>query len=198
MTSLRIGAAWALLVLSGCTVTLECVDRSDCSTDQVCVANACRASDCATSLDCDVHEYCEPDGYTCESGCSADSDCLAGESCSVGESECVVNECRTSVLDCGLGQVCDPGGGGCLDEPACETCTGTIVGECGTGQCETFVSGESEGSYCILPCLVPGAVDQCPRGLECVDLSGGGDLFCYADCPIFLAELAQAEAESQP
>lgn len=116
-------------------------------------------------------------------------DCPAGESCSTTDQVCFANECRTSLLDCELGQNCDAATGQCTDAPACEPCTGTVDGECGTGSCVEFVTESENLAYCILPCLIVGGDDQCPRGLECRDLSGSGDLYCYTECPQFRAEL---------
>lgn len=174
--------------LLACPADVVCVDRTECGAREVCEGGACRPVDCLTATDCPLRHFCDDATHTCESGCRSEQDCASGESCSATDEVCFADECRTSLLDCELGQNCDLATGQCVDAPACEPCTGSIEGECGSGTCVSFVSDQPNHNYCIFPCLVVGEADQCPRGLECRDLSGNGDLFCYAECPQFLAE----------
>lgn len=134
---------------------------------------------CSVASDCPVDHHCD-DG-TCLPGCAADSDCLGGETC---ESEtCQPGACRTGPLDCGLGEMCDQTSGECSDGGGCETCDGPDA-ECGAGECVNFGDDAAPAWYCLLDCETAGAPDACPRGFDCRDLSGAGDLYCYGECPV--------------
>jgi hypothetical protein len=175
------------LWLAGCGHRTEnvCVDRGDCGALEVCEQDTCRAVECVSTADCGAGGYCEDS--KCKPGCDSNDRCLAGESCSA-DHECVTYDCRTSALDCGLGEVCDHGTGECAPALGCNPCTDDT--QCGAGICSDWKPGPGVDRYCLVPCTVEGGGDQCGRGLECRDLSGVGDLYCYADCPAFQKELA--------
>lgn len=140
------------------------------------------------SDDCGIGQYCWDAVYTCEAGCGTDDDCLAGESCDATHT-CTPYGCRSTALDCAIGQLCDVATGICSDAPTCEVCTDTAGAECAPGACVDFTVEADGGTYCLTPCAVVDDPEQCPRGLECRDLSGAGDLYCYADCPALLVEI---------
>jgi len=167
-----------------------CVDLGDCDSLEVCDLGTCVSVGCILSADCGIDEYCDEVAYTCAAGCGTDDDCLAGEDCSDDTHVCTAYGCRSTALDCAVGQQCDLPTGECFDVSTCEACTGPNSTECGLGACVDFDEDpEVTDEYCLMPCLVAEDPEQCPRGLECRDLSGVGDLYCYADCPSLQEEL---------
>lgn len=179
--------AIASVVLGSCGGLKEgqCLDRGDCDALQVCVEELCVAVECIATPDCAIGQYCDTARNTCEVGCDAPDGCLAGEDCV--EHECIAYECRSTVLDCALGEMC--GEAGCEAAPGCHPCSPNDSLVCRGGQCVDFDLDAPGGDHCLLPCTAVDDPEACPRGLECRDLSGEGHLFCYADCPVYLAEL---------
>lgn len=183
--------AFAALFLIGCGPGNECLDRADCGDLQVCDRGRCKVVDCATSTDCGIGEYCDPVGNTCKTGCESDGDCVAGEACDLETRECRAYECRTTALDCGLGESCRSGECENTLGDACTPCDGYDYynSACGSGTCFNFGEAYSYGeTYCLMPCDRAYGVDECPRGFECQDIPGAG-LFCAAWCPAILVEL---------
>ena len=176
-------------MFAACGHTDECVDLGDCGNLEICDLGACLSVECVLTADCGIDAYCEQTGFTCETGCESDDDCVAGEDCVDATHACTAYGCRSTALDCAVGQECELATGTCYDSPSCETCSGADSPECGTGACVDFEPDDAGGDYCLTPCLVVDDPEQCPRGLECRDLSGAGDLYCYADCPALLEEL---------
>lgn len=167
----------------------RCVDRGDCGVLQICADRSCQTVDCVTSTDCGIGSTCNPDGYVCDIGCGADADCLAGERCDA-RGLCATYGCRDTVLDCAIGERCDLARGICAPASTCASCTGPESAECGAGACVDFVPDTVDGQYCLMPCTAVDQPEQCPRGLACQDLSGAGDLYCYAWCPAIREEMA--------
>jgi hypothetical protein len=181
----------SLLVLVGCPEPApECVDNGQCAIGEACIQETCQAVQCLDSSSCGLGEFCKKPEYACTSGCEADTDCLAGERCNKNRNECVEYDCRSTDLDCGLGEICNDDGQ-CETAPGkhCAPCEDYIFGTgCGTnGTCYPFDDAYTE-NYCIVGCNGP-SDDSCPRGYECVDLWGMGDYECFAWCPT-LAELS--------
>ncbi len=191
-----------------------CFDSADCATDeeqlQACIDARCEAVDCLSSADCEVGTICaaESGEYRCEAGCNSDSDCLAGSSCEDGA--CAPYGCRSTLLDCGFGEECNP------DTGACQPTTGPHCTECslvnntwddgGTPTtCDDVLLASSEcggtGSFCMnyyegRPVCYVGCNDQseCPGGYQCSIVirplpSGCSDDYiilgnaCIAPCP---------------
>ena len=137
---------------------LVCGNSSDCLEGELCVEQSCQIVDCATSLDCDLEEYCTSN-YECVSGCNEDEDCFAGDSCNVASKECESYGCQDTVLDCGIGEFCNPMTAECFQDTRghCQAyCSwddlvyGTTGYECvnfdmGTGSCTTDISGNQSG-----------------------------------------------------
>lgn len=178
-------ALWLVIALAACGTHKvgECFDRADCGDRQICdVDSTCKTVECVESADCGPGAYCSES--KCEPGCGTDDDCLAGEKCDE-QHQCATYECRSTDLDCSLGEKCT--GGACEPALGCNTCT--TDADCGGGICTDWDPGPGTDKYCLVPCTEAGGVDQCGRGLQCRDLSGAGDLFCYADCPAYQREL---------
>jgi hypothetical protein len=176
---------WVFVLGCGARSVGTCIDRGDCGDLQICDNDACKKVECIESADCGLGRYCED--YTCKDGCGSNDDCLAGETCSDAHA-CESYQCRTSALDCGLGEKCNPASGACEAAPGCNRCTDDA--QCGVGGiCSDWLPGPGVDRYCLVPCTVAGDPEQCGRGLECRDLSGVGDLFCYADCPTYRTEV---------
>ncbi|MDP2317042.1 MAG: hypothetical protein Q8P41_29385 [Pseudomonadota bacterium] len=180
-----------LMLLAACGEPAECVDRGDCGDSEICDLGTCLSVECTLSDDCGIDQYCDDLAYTCETGCETNDDCLAGQDCADDTHQCTTYGCRSTALDCAIGQQCDIPSGTCFDVPSCETCSGADSTECGTGACVDFDLDNEGGDHCLMPCLVADDPEQCPRGLECRDLSGTGDLYCYADCPSLQEELGE-------
>lgn len=139
---------------------------------------------CSIASDCPVDHYCG--AGTCLPGCAADTDCLSGESCEAGS--CQPGACRTTPLDCGLGEMCDETTGTCSDGGGCEPCAGAGA-ECGNGECANFGDDAAPDWYCLMDCATAYDAEACPRGFDCRDLSG--HLYCYAECPVLAPILAR-------
>ena len=183
-TALILLALGVLLV--GCgrrSAPVPCFDDGDCGGGgevEACVEGNCQAVDCLTSLDCAIGSWCDnersEDGsareLVCVDGCQGDPDCLAGTDCQEGV--CLERPCRSTQLDCGMGEVCDETTGAC--EPAgaayCAPCDSTLttVDDGGTAwdPCDDHFLGHPEcggiGSFCIG--------------------DGSGDTFCAPDCEL--------------
>jgi hypothetical protein len=178
-----------LIALGSCQWGDRCSDRGECGDLQICEEHACVDVECLTSKDCGIDSFCEAAAHTCQPGCGVDDDCPAGRSCDPATNQCTGYGCRSSALDCAIGQTCDVETGECSDEPGCEACDPEVADACGVGgACSLFDEDTNPASYCLMPCATVGDPEACPRGLECRDLSGQGDLYCYAYCPAYNAE----------
>ncbi len=175
---------------------LECLDAGDCSADEgsqvACVANRCEDVECLSSLDCPIGTSCDvEDDYDCVPSCEDSDDCLAGDYCNDGS--CTPYGCRSTILDCDFGQVCDPDAQQCVDpqEPHCLACDAgsnefdqngtpgvcddTFTGSNECGGSETLCANYEDGGHCAIGCVDNG---DCPAGYACspllFDLSGAG------------------------
>ena len=86
---------------------LSCENSAECPDGELCLERSCQAVGCVTSLDCDLEQYCS-DNFECESGCNNDEDCYAGDACDTTQGVCETYGCRDTVLDCEVGQYCNP------------------------------------------------------------------------------------------
>lgn len=152
--------------------------------------DGCYCAECLSDNDCDTAagESCNPNGecMNCSEQCDPSQ---GGNACSQAGFYCVSNCCVECVgnTDCPQGDVCVDGA--CGPPPDCSTdptvCTGGMVCNQSTGQCETPQTGQS--------CSVP---TDCPQGQfcqggQCQDLTGGGigggtcdpaTTMCNSDC----------------
>ena len=124
---------------------LTCSNSSDCPVDELCLEKTCQAVECASSLDCELEEHCDSD-YECKNGCENDEDCFAGDSCDKDAGECETYGCRTSELDCGIGEFCNEMTSECYadNRDHCKSnCTWdeVIYGENTVGECANFDAG---------------------------------------------------------
>ncbi|MDP6934614.1 MAG: hypothetical protein QGG40_16950 [Myxococcota bacterium] len=198
-----------ILLLTGCwdsgsSTSTGCIDEGDCSDGMACVNEECQTVDCLTSNQCGIGEFCNAK-YKCLEGCEEDGDCQAGANCESGT--CVEYSCRSTQLDCSIGEFCDESSGDCYedDAPHCEECDPYATSACGSsGDCWGFYGSTCSpggndcpsGSTCemyawgVYYCLSyncyvecnPNEDDPCPRGYQCGDVTGLGDYVCYADC----------------
>jgi len=165
----------------------RCSDAGDCNTDEeqleACIDGLCVDVGCLSSADCEIGTICDTESgdYRCEAGCLGNSDCLAGFTCDGGS--CTPYGCRSTLLDCGFGEVCNP------DTRACEPSDGLHCAECsltnnawddaGTQTtCDGVLLSSDEcgghGSFCMnwyegKPVCYVGCDDQsdCPGGYGC-------------------------------
>jgi hypothetical protein len=187
-----LGFASGLAVAIACTPVPsgpsgDCVDAGQCGDMQACIESRCTDVECLSSIDCGLEEYCntEANAYTCASGCISDSDCPAGKACDTDANPCETYECRSTDLDCSWGEFCNPSSGECerASGDHCSTCDPYDFfgnGGCSdSASCFTFDYYATTG-YCLEACQTE---DDCPRGYECGDVTGLGDLYCFAWCP---------------
>jgi len=189
-----------------------CVDNGQCSEGQACVQDTCVAVECTSSSSCDLGQYCNETSWTCVGGCGDDSDCAAGETCNTESKECEEYGCRTTQLDCEIGEFCETDEssqdfGECYEDTRdhCQTCDSGDRNACSNNSdCWIFEVGDTcrgdsdcpSGQSCDLMsdfsfrchvdrCLVEcntNQPDSCPRGFACQDITGLGDERCVADC----------------
>ena len=138
-----------------------CYETADCPAEEgelkACVSGQCEGVDCLSSSDCPMGSICSVDSFDfeCQEGCNSDADCLAGSTCQEGQ--CADYGCRSTVLDCDLGEFCN------------ET----------TGECET-----AEGAYCSACQMASndwndqGTLTTCDDILLGNDSCGGVGSFC--------------------
>jgi len=192
-----------------------CSDQSHCASDvgflRACVAGYCEPVGCLSTADCALGFACDlqSDERNCIAGCQANYDCPAGSNCNDGQ--CVEYGCRTTVLDCAFGEVCNSETKEC--EPAkgayCTACdiTENIWDDAGTATpCDDSVASHptcgDDGSFCWDPegasfatCYVHCATTgDCPGGYQCVFMNRLAEVgcesqfislgsVCVADCP---------------
>lgn len=161
----------------------ECIDHGGCPAGNACIEGACEPVQCLTSSDCNLHEFCDARSFACRAGCSDDGDCYAGETCDTATKECVEYACRSTDLDCEIGEFCVDGECEKDDAPHCQACDPYDSRSCPQGSdCWVFDS-QTLDAYCLVRCERDGGNDQCPRGFECTDVTGMGDFACSAWCP---------------
>lgn len=187
------------LLLIGCggwgSAGAPCQDDGDCSGQAICdeTLGTCRDVECIDSSQCPLGNHCDGT-HVCRTGCLEDGDCLAGESCDTASSECILQGCRTTELDCHYGEFCEVETGQCYADlrdhcaPA-ETTSEQLDCQYGGGipACwQTDASGACSGEYhCLQPCDPGLGADACPRGLDCVvPFAPPYDIpVCHGDCP---------------
>ena len=181
-----------MLALTSCQTEAHrggdvCFDSADCTTDEdqleACLNARCTPVECLSSADCEIGTVCDTDSgdYRCEAGCLSDGDCLAGFRCQEGN--CNLYGCRSTLLDCAFGEVCNENTG------SCEASGGQHCSECSLNQnqwddsgttttCDDVLLSSSEcggtGSFCMnwyegTPTCYVGCEDQseCPGGYQC-------------------------------
>ena len=203
-----------LLFLTACgggTKTVECVDNGQCSDGQACKEGVCVTAECIASTECGLGEYCSPAEFTCKTGCLDDTDCFAGEECNLENRSCVSYGCRSTELDCAVGEFCDldPNSnsfGECYKDQRnhCKSCD-IDRNNCPNGM-ECFISDLGDSCWtdsdcpadwtcdmmsdfnfychrdrCLTTCN-PNQESSCPSGFQCVDLTGLNEFHCLADC----------------
>lgn len=207
--------AWWLLgwlVACGGQQAAECTYDSQCGELAICQGEpgVCVSVDCLESADCATGSYCSS-AYRCDPGCGTDRDCDAGKLCNVNTHVCESTGCRSTELDCALGQYCDPSDGKCKqdDRGHCQdlcdaatevSCSGqracavmSTGASCGNDNhcedgwnCDTFAGGASvcHLDYCAIQCD-PDAEQTCPRGMSCfqgVRYDKPNLAYCVGDC----------------
>jgi hypothetical protein len=174
----------------------QCLYTSDCPEGNICTeTGVCAVAECADNSQCGIGSYCG-DSHVCTAGCSEDLDCDAGKTCNVETHECNAYGCRTTQLDCALGQFCDTDSGQCLDDERghCDVCDATAINpNCAQGQgtCVVWDIGD--------PCNNDNQCDTdwtCdPFDLfssschvdRCLGLLNGASLNCPTDSQVFEA-----------
>lgn len=153
-------------VCGNCAYDFQCWDSV--STDMICEAGGCQASECSTAYEC-------APSLGCWSGrcgaCMYDSECRSGEVCSSGVCETPVTPECISNTDCSTGQVCAGGScGPCTDTSQCD---GAMV--CNSGTCElgSTVGDAPLGASCTL-------TTDCATGLNCLGVNE--EMFCTRSC----------------
>lgn len=192
-----------------------CFDQSHCASDvgflRACIDNYCQPVGCLSTADCGLGFVCDlqSEDRNCIAGCQATYDCPAGSNCVGGQ--CIPYGCRTTVLDCAFGEVCNSETNECeLAQGAyCAACdiTTNVWADAGTASScdDTIVSHPvcgADGSFCWDPdgtgsplCFVHCATTgDCPGGYQCVFMNRLADVgcenqfislgsVCVADCP---------------
>ena len=103
---------------------LSCANSADCPTGELCLEQSCQSVECVTSLDCQLEQYCG-ESFECVDGCTENTDCLAGDECNVDDNICESYGCRDTILDCGVGEFCNPATAECYADGVnyCDYCT---------------------------------------------------------------------------
>lgn len=146
------------MVLFSCGPKYECDDETPCDFGEQCVAGTCTQPQCSSSQQCPIETFCR--GRDCVPGCQNDGDCRTGYSCDQEESECVINECTETQVDCGFREFCNVATGDCFDagDQYCKPCRNqTAEQDCGSGN-------SCIGGYCGVNCE---GGTECPGGFEC-------------------------------
>jgi len=177
-----------------------CYDASDCPAEDgdlfACTAGTCESVQCLSTTDCPMGQVCDVDdnNYECVDGCNNDLDCLAGSTCEDGS--CAEYGCRSTVLDCDWGEVCNEDSGECEEAEGsfCDACsvTSNLVDNRGTDTtCDDLILGNSgcggDGQVCMnyfgLPtCYVScTGQDDCPAGYQCSLITRGLPAACEDD-----------------
>ena len=137
---------------------LSCVNSADCPDGELCLEKSCQSVGCVSSEDCSLEQYCS-EGFECETGCTVNEDCYAGDECNVEEKVCESYGCRSTELDCEVGEFCNPTTTECYQDTRGHCMTycdwndlmfGTNDGLCvnydsGSGSCQVNSSGQESG-----------------------------------------------------
>jgi hypothetical protein len=121
---LHLASLLLLLLLAGCQAK-ECETSANCQDGTVCTESGiCVEVSCNSSGECPIETWCNSDTGSCEPGCLGDRDCLPTNECDEGTRQCVQPGCRTTQLDCDLGQFCNALSGQCYDAGGyyCQQC----------------------------------------------------------------------------
>ncbi len=159
----------AALTAGGCKP--ECEQNLHCAVGEICDDGRCVARDCADSSECPIESYCSDDSGACTEGCQSDRDCYPYQTCD-DEGACVGAGCRSTVLDCSMGEFCDPITGECFEATGayCRECDDE--NDCGTGNMCLSIGSPTGQTYCGVDCS---SGQECPRGYSCgavQDISG--------------------------
>ncbi len=158
----------------------QCIDNGDCFEGEGCVDGSCAAADCIESSACALDSYCDAEAKTCLAGCQEDADCGAGTRCEAGT--CVERGCRSSELDCQVGEVCNLSNGSCWTPRAsCRSCALDPLSCGGGSHCLLFEGQEESEASCYDECSTQ---SDCPAGFSCSAINFGAFevKLCYADC----------------
>lgn len=141
----------------------ECLEDQHCGLDQSCVDGECVdvVFGCASSTDCPMEKFCDHGSGVCQDGCEYDNDCYPYHRCD-DSGQCVAGGCRSTVLDCAMGEFCNPLTGECFEAVGdyCRECE--HEDDCGAGNMCLSI-GYSQ-TYCGVDCAMG---QECPRGYEC-------------------------------
>jgi hypothetical protein len=193
-----------------------CFSQNHCSADanslRACIDNSCQEVECLSSADCGLGAVCdlEDNRNECVAGCQGNYDCPPGSNCLDGL--CQEYGCRTTVLDCAFGEICNPETKQCelaegpFCQPGCDPlenvfddrgtddlCDDVALSNpsCGEGasSCWWAIGETVEDTRCYVHCETTG---DCPAGFQCVvvrppfpecDAGLGEVTLCLADCP---------------
>lgn len=167
------------LVLGACggsKVEGQCSEDTPCDDFATCVDGECVRNLCSVNADCGMEAYCAGDGR-CTGGCQSGDDCYPGDTCNLGDNRCVAGGCRSTTLDCGFNEFCDPAVGDCYDAGGtyCEPCTND--NECGGDGDLCLNLGGGYGRFCGAECA---SESDCPGGYTCIPISDEfGQVFTY-------------------
>ena len=156
-----------------------CAQDSDCSSGQICQANAdgsksCRAG-CVTNADCPLGSGCnaaDPAHPRCSAGCTQNTDCALNTICSGGA--CVSTTASCSTQTCQDSAVCAVGGS-CIHNCCVESNLPTTCGEGGCGSCPTA------SPWCTVKCAsscFPMNLAPCSSQSQCNGLGFPADVIC--------------------
>ena len=176
----------ALVSVAGC-VAKECETSANCEDGTVCTESGfCVEVSCISSVECPIESWCNSDTGTCQQGCLNDRDCLPTNVCNEDDRQCAAPGCRTTQLDCQVGQFCNSLSGQCYEAGGyyCQQCESKFDcngGVDGPNWCLRM--GGSTQTYCGVDCS---AGQQCPRAYSCGRVRTVGDVTvayqCVAPC----------------
>lgn len=176
-----------LLCLTGC-VEKDCETSDNCPDGTVCSESGfCSQVSCNSSVECPIESWCNSDVGQCESGCLNDRDCLPTHTCDAEARTCTEPGCRSTQLDCNVGEFCNTLSGQCFSTggaPYCRSCETKFDCNSGTdGPNWCLRMGGSSQTYCGVDCS---AGQECPRGYSCGRVRTVGDVTvayqCVAPC----------------
>ncbi len=182
MTPLRtapLSMAALVLVLGACGGSKsvgECDEETSCPDFADCVDGECIRKLCSNNADCGMEAYCGDDGR-CEGGCQSGDDCYPGDTCNIASNTCTAGGCRSTTLDCGFNEFCDPVAGDCYDAGGsyCEPCTND--NQCGGDGDLCINLGGGYGRFCGMECA---SEADCPGGYTCNPITDEfGQVFTY-------------------
>ena len=169
MGSVRVGSGFGALVavvvmglaLAACKD--ECEQSLHCEPGEVCSDGACVPRTCGASADCPLETFCDDEQGICQGGCQSDRDCYPYHRCDE-DNQCISHGCRSTVLDCSMGEYCDPVTGECFMATGsyCKECEREE--DCGTGNMCLRIGDPSGQTYCGVDCSTG---QECPRGYSC-------------------------------